>query len=229
MILYLLLNLRRNKRLYRLLNSREEDDTEVYEVSLRWATVLSWLMYLVTLVLYWRSFICIFCLFCEYFTLFLYFCDRFEGNKLYSRRKFLRQTGNGRLSASFRTTMRKIVLFWSEISTSPLNTRKTKPTWDHTRNLLACRCWVGSQVGLFIKKLLKSLIDSFPYRFAPIIGQYKISDVADMSYQLYKYFGRIVRVSGLIGRPDLLFIYDLDETEKVSLVLTKNGRTISNF
>lgn len=38
-----------------------------------------------------------------------------------------------------------------------------------------------------------------------------------MSYQLYKYFGRIVRVSGLIGRPDLLFIYDLDETEKVSL------------
>ncbi|XP_063701234.1 probable cytochrome P450 301a1, mitochondrial [Culicoides brevitarsis] len=53
------------------------------------------------------------------------------------------------------------------------------------------------------------------WRFAPIIGQYKISDVADMSYQLYKYFGKIVRVSGLIGRPDLLFIYDLDETEKV--------------
>uniref|UniRef100_A0A336MYW7 CSON008667 protein n=1 Tax=Culicoides sonorensis TaxID=179676 RepID=A0A336MYW7_CULSO len=49
----------------------------------------------------------------------------------------------------------------------------------------------------------------------PVIGQYKISDIAEMSYLLYRDFGRIVRVGGLIGRPDLLFVYDLDETEKV--------------
>lgn len=50
----------------------------------------------------------------------------------------------------------------------------------------------------------------------PVIGQYKISEVADISFKLYRDYGKIVRLSGLIGRPDLLFVFDLDETEKVS-------------
>lgn len=50
----------------------------------------------------------------------------------------------------------------------------------------------------------------------PIIGQYTISDVAKISSLLHERYGRIVRFSGLIGRPDLLFIYDADEIEKVS-------------
>lgn len=49
----------------------------------------------------------------------------------------------------------------------------------------------------------------------PIIGQYTISDVAKISSLLHDRYGRIVRFSGLIGRPDLLFIYDADEIEKV--------------
>lgn len=49
----------------------------------------------------------------------------------------------------------------------------------------------------------------------PVVGQYKISDVADISFKLFRDYGKIVKLSGLIGRPDLLFIYDLDETEKV--------------
>lgn len=49
----------------------------------------------------------------------------------------------------------------------------------------------------------------------PFIGQYKVSDVADISFKLFRDYGKIVRLSGLIGRPDLLFVYDLDETEKV--------------
>lgn len=50
----------------------------------------------------------------------------------------------------------------------------------------------------------------------PIIGQYTIGDVAKISSQLHDQYGEIVRFTGLIGRPDLLFIYDVDEIEKVS-------------
>nr|XP_029732297.1 probable cytochrome P450 301a1, mitochondrial [Aedes albopictus]XP_029732298.1 probable cytochrome P450 301a1, mitochondrial [Aedes albopictus]XP_029732299.1 probable cytochrome P450 301a1, mitochondrial [Aedes albopictus] len=53
------------------------------------------------------------------------------------------------------------------------------------------------------------------WRVFPIIGQYKISDVAMISFLLHEHFGRIVRLGGLIGRPDLLFVYDADEIEKV--------------
>ncbi|XP_055839276.1 probable cytochrome P450 301a1, mitochondrial [Episyrphus balteatus] len=52
------------------------------------------------------------------------------------------------------------------------------------------------------------------WRMMPIIGQYTISDVAKISSLLHERYGRIVRFSGLIGRPDLLFIYDVDEIEK---------------
>ena len=49
----------------------------------------------------------------------------------------------------------------------------------------------------------------------PVIGQYKISDVARISFLLHEEYGRIVRLGGLVGRPDLLFVYDADEIEKV--------------
>ncbi|XP_030388311.1 probable cytochrome P450 301a1, mitochondrial [Scaptodrosophila lebanonensis] len=52
------------------------------------------------------------------------------------------------------------------------------------------------------------------WRLMPIIGQYTISDVAKISSLLHERYGRIVRFGGLIGRPDLLFIYDADEIEK---------------
>lgn len=48
----------------------------------------------------------------------------------------------------------------------------------------------------------------------PVIGQYTISDVAKISFRLHKQYGEIVRFSGLIGRPDLLFIFNADEIEK---------------
>lgn len=48
-----------------------------------------------------------------------------------------------------------------------------------------------------------------------ISGQYKISDVARISFLLYEMFGKIVALRGLIGRPDLLFVYDADEIEKI--------------
>lgn len=51
----------------------------------------------------------------------------------------------------------------------------------------------------------------------PIIGQYKISEVGKISFLLHEHFGKIVRLGGLIGRPDLLFVYDADEIEKVCI------------
>ncbi|XP_011257212.1 probable cytochrome P450 301a1, mitochondrial [Camponotus floridanus] len=53
------------------------------------------------------------------------------------------------------------------------------------------------------------------WRLLPLIGQYQISDVAKISQLFYEEYGKIVRLSGLIGRPDLLFVYDADEIEKV--------------
>jgi hypothetical protein len=52
-------------------------------------------------------------------------------------------------------------------------------------------------------------------RFFPLIGQFKISDIATMSFLLNQVWGRIVKVGGLMGRPDLLFVYDANEIEKV--------------
>jgi hypothetical protein len=70
---------------------------------------------------------------------------------------------------------------------------------------------------LMHKELLKNnfLLSQFTLRFAPIIGQFKISDIATMSFLLNQIYGKIVKVGGLMGRPDLLFVYDADEIEKV--------------
>lgn len=48
-----------------------------------------------------------------------------------------------------------------------------------------------------------------------MIGQYEISDIAKLSQIFYDEYGKIVRLTGLIGRPDLLFVYDVDEIEKI--------------
>ncbi|XP_066591918.1 probable cytochrome P450 301a1, mitochondrial [Prorops nasuta] len=53
------------------------------------------------------------------------------------------------------------------------------------------------------------------WRLFPVIGQYTISDTAKISQLFYQDYGKIVRLSGLIGRPDLLFVYDADEIEKI--------------
>lgn len=60
-----------------------------------------------------------------------------------------------------------------------------------------------------------SLPLTVPCSLLPIVGQYEISDVANMTVELYRRFGKIVRLTGLIGRPDLLFVNDADEIEKV--------------
>lgn len=39
--------------------------------------------------------------------------------------------------------------------------------------------------------------------------------MANVSYILYKQYGKIAKLGNLVGRPDLLFVYDADEIEKV--------------
>lgn len=53
------------------------------------------------------------------------------------------------------------------------------------------------------------------WRFAPFIGQYKIHELDKVMLSLHKDYGRIVKVSGLVGHPDLLFVFDGNEIERV--------------
>ncbi|CAB3359762.1 Hypothetical predicted protein [Cloeon dipterum] len=53
------------------------------------------------------------------------------------------------------------------------------------------------------------------WRVLPYIGQYSVSDLARVSRIFYEKYGKVVKLSGLVGRPDLLFVFDCDEIEKV--------------
>ncbi|CAG9759686.1 unnamed protein product [Ceutorhynchus assimilis] len=53
------------------------------------------------------------------------------------------------------------------------------------------------------------------WRFAPLIGQYKIEKLDKVMWSLYKDYGRIVKVGGLVGHPDLLFVFNGDDIQKV--------------
>lgn len=53
------------------------------------------------------------------------------------------------------------------------------------------------------------------WRFLPYIGMYKIEEIDKMSVRLRAKHGDIVRIGGLLGRPDMVFLYDADEIEKV--------------
>lgn len=48
-----------------------------------------------------------------------------------------------------------------------------------------------------------------------IAGQYKIQELDRLMLIMHEKFGKIARVGGLVGHPDLLFIYDGDEIRKV--------------
>lgn len=49
----------------------------------------------------------------------------------------------------------------------------------------------------------------------PQLGQYRIQDLDKVMYSLNKQYGKIAKVGGLIGHPDLLFIFDGDEIRNI--------------
>lgn len=46
-------------------------------------------------------------------------------------------------------------------------------------------------------------------------GDFQIEHIDKVSKKLYQKYGKIVKVGGLLGRPDMLFLFDPDEIEKV--------------
>ncbi|XP_047121731.1 probable cytochrome P450 301a1, mitochondrial, partial [Schistocerca piceifrons] len=53
------------------------------------------------------------------------------------------------------------------------------------------------------------------WRVLPVVGQFSVADLARVSRDLHDQYGDVVRLAGLVGRPDLLFVYDADEIERV--------------
>jgi cytochrome P450 family 49 subfamily A len=46
-------------------------------------------------------------------------------------------------------------------------------------------------------------------------GDFQIEHVDKVSKRLYHKYGKVVKMEGLLGRPDMLFLFDPDEIEKV--------------
>lgn len=46
-------------------------------------------------------------------------------------------------------------------------------------------------------------------------GNYRIEEVDQVSKRLHHQYGNIVKLAGLLGRPDMVFLFDADEVEKV--------------
>lgn len=53
------------------------------------------------------------------------------------------------------------------------------------------------------------------YLFYIFTGQYRIQDLDKVMYSLQKQYGKIAKVGGLMGHPDLLFVFDGDEIRNV--------------
>ncbi|XP_066257197.1 probable cytochrome P450 49a1 isoform X2 [Euwallacea similis] len=53
------------------------------------------------------------------------------------------------------------------------------------------------------------------WRFIPHIGDFQIEHIDKVSLRLFKKYGKIVKMEGLLGRPDMLFLFDPDEIEDV--------------
>ncbi|XP_073994660.1 probable cytochrome P450 49a1 [Rhodnius prolixus] len=53
------------------------------------------------------------------------------------------------------------------------------------------------------------------WRFIPYIGNFKLDEISKISVDLYNQYGDIVKISGLIGRPDMVFLYKPSEVERI--------------
>lgn len=51
--------------------------------------------------------------------------------------------------------------------------------------------------------------------FQIFAGDFKIHEVDKVSRRLHEEYGDIVKVEGLLNRPDMVFVYDADEIERI--------------
>lgn len=64
---------------------------------------------------------------------------------------------------------------------------------------------IGKKIEKFFKKLL----------IMGFLGDIQIEHIDQVSQKLYKKYGKIVKMGGLLGRPDMLFLFDPEEIAKV--------------
>ncbi|XP_018568698.1 probable cytochrome P450 49a1 [Anoplophora glabripennis] len=53
------------------------------------------------------------------------------------------------------------------------------------------------------------------WRFIPLIGGFEIEHIDKVSQNLFEKYGKIVKMEGLLGRPDMLFLFDPSDIEQV--------------
>ncbi|XP_019874439.1 probable cytochrome P450 49a1 [Aethina tumida] len=53
------------------------------------------------------------------------------------------------------------------------------------------------------------------WRFLPFIGDFQIEHIDKVTTGLYRKYGKIVKMEGLLGRPDMVFLFDPDDIEMV--------------
>ncbi|KAL6258761.1 hypothetical protein P5V15_010709 [Pogonomyrmex californicus] len=53
------------------------------------------------------------------------------------------------------------------------------------------------------------------WRFLPYIGNFEIQAIDKISKRLHAQYGNIVKIEGLLGRPDMVFVYDANEIERI--------------
>nr|CAD7606413.1 unnamed protein product [Timema genevievae] len=53
------------------------------------------------------------------------------------------------------------------------------------------------------------------WRFIPYIGDYRIQEVDKVCRRLHAQYGRVVKLASLLGRPDMVFLFDADDIERV--------------
>lgn len=60
-----------------------------------------------------------------------------------------------------------------------------------------------------------SFISLFLFIFFCLQGNFQIEHVDKVSKKLYQKYGPIVKMEGLLGRPDMVFLFDADDIEQV--------------
>ncbi|XP_028047301.1 probable cytochrome P450 49a1 [Monomorium pharaonis] len=53
------------------------------------------------------------------------------------------------------------------------------------------------------------------WRFLPFIGDFDIQSIDKLSKRLHSQYGDIVKIEGLLNRPDMVFVYDANEIERI--------------
>ncbi|XP_033343108.2 putative cytochrome P450 301a1, mitochondrial isoform X2 [Megalopta genalis] len=128
--------------------------------------------------------------------------ERIAGPEIWSRKKKMRIL-HGRFAGSF------ACYFKFKPWRSAVREIETLATEIEEQDLTRCRPYTEIPGPKPIPLLGNT------WRFIPFIGDFQIQSVDKVSRRLYDEYGDIVKMEGLLGRPDMVFIYDANEIERI--------------